>query len=211
MFHNRTDAGKKLAEALSGLKNARPVVITIPRGGLPVGAAIAAALDAPLDIALAKKIGHPLNREFAIGAVSPEHLIVEKPQGISGAYLEDEVQRLRKTLESRHALFYKKVKPLSLTGRTVILTDDGMATGNTLRVTAKLIASAQPEKVVVAVPVGPPESVRRLEEMDEVDEVICLETPHDFMAVGQYYKEFPQVTDQTALVILEKNRARIPD
>lgn len=203
MFRNRTEAAYLLAGELLKYKGKPVVVMAIPRGGLPLGAIVADALHAPLDVALTKKIGHPFNREYAIGAVSRNQIVLSKPEGISQDYIDSETRRLRKTLEERHRLFHRKKSPVALKGKQVIIIDDGIATGNTLRVTIALIAAEAPDKIIVAIPVAPPEAVARLRDMDEVDEVICLETPRNFHAVGQFYEDFAAVSDEEALAIFE--------
>ena len=179
------------------------MVMAIPRGGLPLGAVVSETLEAPMDVALTKKIGHPFNKEYAIGAVSRDQIVVSQPEGISQEYIEQESERLRQSLEDRHKMFHRKKNPIPLKGKQVIVVDDGIATVNTLRVTVSLIAAEAPDKIIVAIPVAPPEAVRRLEGMPEVDEVICLETPSNFRAVGQFYEDFSAVTDQEALRIFE--------
>ena len=188
---------------------AQPVVVmAIPRGGLPLGAIVAETLNAPLEVALTKKIGHPFNREYAIGAVSRNQIVLSKPEGISQEYVDSETQRLRRKLEERHRLFHRKKNPVSLKGKQVIIIDDGIATGNTLRVTIALIAAEAPDKIIIAIPVAPPETVDRIRAMDEVDEVICLQTPRNFHAVGQFYEDFSAVSDEEALSIFEREPLR---
>lgn len=177
--------------------------MAIPRGGLPLGAIVADTLKAPLDVALTKKIGHPFNREYAIGAVSRNQTVLSRPEGISQEYIDSETGRLRKKLEERHRMFHQKKDPVPLKGKQVIIVDDGIATGNTLRVTIALIAAEAPDKIIVAIPVAPPEAADRLRAMEEVDEVICLETPRNFHAVGQFYEDFAAVSDEEALAIFE--------
>lgn len=203
MFRDRTEAGTLLAARLEHLKGVPSVVVAIPRGGLPIGAILARALGAPLDIALTKKIGHPFNKEYAIGAVSLDQLVLSKPEGISQQYIEAETSRLRASLRERFDQFYRTKAPANLKGKTIIVTDDGIATGNTLRVTVALIAASSPKAIIVAIPVAPPGAVEKLEAMPEVQEVICLETPYDFYAVGQFYEDFRPVSDQEALEIFE--------
>jgi predicted phosphoribosyltransferase len=178
--------------------------MAIPRGGLPLGAIVADALQAPLEVALTKKIGHPFNREYAIGAVSRNQVVLSKPVGISQSYIDSETIRLRKKLEERHRLFHRKKNPVPLKGKQVIIIDDGIATGNTLRVTIALISAESPAKIIVAIPVAPPEAVERLRDMAEVAEVICLNTPRNFHAVGQFYEDFAAVSDDEALAIFER-------
>lgn len=208
MFSNRTEAGYLLAQELLKYRGNPVVVMAIPRGGLPLGAVVAKALDAPLEVALTKKIGHPFNREYAIGAVSRDQIVLSNPEGISQAYIEKETARLRQSLEERHRLFHRYREPVPVKGKHVIIIDDGIATGNTLRVTVALIAAGDPAKIIVAIPVAPAEAQERLRAMPEVHEVICLETPRDFHAVGQFYEDFRAVSDEEALEIFE---ASIPD
>ncbi len=204
MFRNRTEAGYLLAGELLKYKGNPVVVMAIPRGGLPLGAIVADALQAPLEVALTKKIGHPFNREYAIGAVSRNQVVLSKPEGISQSYIDSETIRLRKKLEERHRLFHRKKRPVPLKGKQVIIIDDGIATGNTLRVTIALISAEAPDKIIVAIPVAPPEAVERLSDLPEVDEVICLERPRNFRAVGQFYEDFAAVSDEEALAIFER-------
>jgi predicted phosphoribosyltransferase len=209
MFSNRTEAGYLLAQELLKYKGKPVVVMAIPRGGLPLGAIVARTLEAPLEVALTKKIGHPFNREYAIGAVSRDQMVLSNPEGISREYIESETARLRRALEQRHGMFYRHRDPVPVKGKHVIIIDDGIATGNTLRVTVALIAAGGPEKIIVAIPVAPAEACDRLKSMAEVDEVICLETPWDFHAVGQFYEDFRAVSDEEALGIFEGDS--IPD
>ncbi|MFZ9003670.1 MAG: phosphoribosyltransferase [Robiginitalea sp.] len=204
MFRNRTEAGYLLAGELLKYKGEPLVVMAIPRGGLPLGAIVADALQAPLEVALTKKIGHPFNREYAIGAVSRNQVVLSKPVGISQSYIDSETIRLRRKLEERHRLFHRKKNPVPLKGKQVIIIDDGIATGNTLRVTIALISAESPAKIIVAIPVAPPEAVERLRDMAEVAEVICLNTPRNFHAVGQFYEDFAAVSDEEALAIFER-------
>lgn len=205
MFKDRIDAAQQLAERLNSYKNKEPkVVLAIPRGGLPLGAIIAKALKAELDVALSKKIGHPYNKEYAIGAVSLESVILNKELDIPKAYIEEETKRIRETLKSRQNQYYKHRNRQKLKDRVIIIVDDGIATGNTIRATAELVSGQNPKKVIVAVPVAPESAIRRLESSDHIDEVVCLLTPSDFRAVGQYYKNFDQVSDREAIQILEE-------
>ena len=209
MFKDRIDAGTQLAEKLLAFKSQNVVVLAIPRGGLPLGAIVAKALNAPLDVALTKKIGHPYNKEYAIGAVSLENIILSDAIGVTKGYIEEETVRLRKKLKERHKQYYKNNEPQSLKDKTVIIIDDGIATGNTILVTIELVNMQNPDKIIVAIPVAPPSTVRKLEASPEVDEVICLETPYNFHAVGQVYQEFFQVSDQEALNLLEESNENI--
>ncbi|AKA34273.1 phosphoribosyltransferase [Flagellimonas lutaonensis] len=206
MFKDRTDAALQLAEKLSPYKSHKGniVVLAIPRGGLPLGAIVAKALDAPLDVALSKKLGHPYNREYAIGAVSLENVVLNEAVGVTKSYIVEESERVRKKLRKRHDQYYKNRFPRDLKGKTVIIVDDGIATGNTIKVTAQLVHGQKPKKTVVAIPVAPPSAVKNLEDSEYIDEVVCLNTPRNFHAVGQYYEEFGQVSDTEAMQLLEE-------
>lgn len=207
MFRDRIDAGIQLADRLKEYKNQEVVVLAIPRGGLPVGAIVAKALKAPLDVALSKKIGHPYHKEYAVGAVSMEDIILTDAKGISKEYLEEETARIRKKLKAREAQYYQNRKPRPLKGKTVIIIDDGIATGNTLLVTVDLVRHQKPDKIVVAIPVAPESGILKLKSNPNVDEVICLQVPHYFQAVGQFYEAFEQVTDEEAIRILEETHS----
>ncbi len=205
MFNDRIDAGLQLAIKLQKFKNKNAVIMAIPRGGLPIGSIIAKALNVPLDVALTKKIGHPYQTEYAIGAISLEDVILTNAHGISQSYIDDATLRIRKKLKERYDQYYEHRFPEKLKDKTVIIVDDGIATGNTLMATVGLIHKQMPAKIVIAIPVAPGSAIQKLEAMPEVDEVICLETPNDFQAVGQFYEEFDQVSDQEAIRWLEES------
>ncbi|MDX1315597.1 MAG: phosphoribosyltransferase family protein, partial [Eudoraea sp.] len=208
-YQNRNDAGKQLAEALGEYQGQDTVILAIPRGGLPIGAEVATALKAPLDVALTKKIGHPLHREYAIGAVSLESVILSETESIPKAYIEEETARIQEVLRERQDQYYQNRKPMSLRGKVVIVVDDGIATGNTLRATVQLVSKQKPDKIIVAIPVAPPQAIHMLEAQAEVDRVICLATPYNFRAVGQFYLHFYQVSDEEAIRILEEANREI--
>lgn len=205
MFKDRIDAGLQLAKKLNSYKDKKHVVVlAIPRGGLPLGAIVAKTLNAKLDVALSKKIGHPFNKEFAIGAVSLNNIIMDDNTEISIGYIEKETKRLREKLQKRHNQYFKNRSPLNLKDKIVIIIDDGIATGNTIRVTAQLIYEQKPEKIVIAIPVAPKLTVQKLRATSYIDEVVCLETPFNFQAVGQFYMNFDQVSDEEAIKILDE-------
>ena len=204
MFQDRTDAGIQLAEKLTFYKDQDVVVLAIPRGGLPLGAIVAKALNAPLDVALIKKIGHPNNKEYAIGAVSLESLITSDTLNIPKSYIEEETSWIRELLKKRYQQYYKNGKPHDLKNKVVILVDDGIATGNTLLVTVELVFKQKPKSIVVAIPVAPHSSINKVENSPYVNEVICLQMPHNFRAVGQFYEEFDTVSDEEAIQILQE-------
>lgn len=204
LYENRTDAGKQLAERLIRYQGRDVLVLAIPRGGLPIGAEVAKALNVPLDVALTKKIGHPYQREYAIGAVSLDSVIVSETETIPRAYVEEETTRIRKVLQKRQDQYYKNRKALSLKDKVVIVVDDGIATGNTLMATVQLVAKQSPAQIIVGIPVAPRQAIRMLEALPEIDEVLCLATPSDFRAVGQFYLHFYQVSDEEATRILDE-------
>lgn len=205
MFRDRAEAGLLLAEKLKNYshhKNA--VIVAIPRGGLPIGYVIAKQLQLPLEVVLSKKIGHPLHKEFAIGAVTLSNRVLsEAANDVSNAYLDDETTRIRSLLKQRHDLYYGTNTPLSLKNKIVILVDDGVATGHTLISSIQIIEEQKPAQIIVALPVGPPSVIKRLQNMPYVNQTICLLTPLNFQAVGQFYEEFNQVSDDEVISLLK--------
>lgn len=204
MFKDRTDAALQLAERLINYKGQDIVVMAIPKGGLPLGAIIAKALNAPLDVALSKKIGHPYNKEYAIGAVSLENMVLTNDHGVAKSYITEETERIRKKLQSRFEMYHRNRAPISLKDKIIIIVDDGIATGNTIKVTAQLVQNQDPLKIIVAVPVAPRGAIQNLQDSKYIDEVVCLITPHNFHAVGQFYSEFEQVSEEEATALLEQ-------
>lgn len=201
MFKDRKQAGLLLASYLKGYKNDKDVVVlAIPRGGVIPGDTIAKILNVPLEILLVKKIGHPSNKECAIGAVSMENRIMTDSYGVSDAYIESETKKVREKMRAQYQLFFGNRKTINLKNKKVIIVDDGIATGNTLMLVIKVVKNANPNKIIVAVPVAPPETLATLKSI--VDEVVCIETPYNFNAVGQYYHHFPQVEDETVVQLL---------
>jgi len=203
MFIDRIDAGLQLAEKLMKFKDEDVVVLAIPRGGLPLGAIVAKALTAPLDVCLTKKIGHPFNKEYAIGAVSLQGTILMDGIEVPKDYIEAETSRIRQKLKKRQDQYYKERSPVNLKKKMVIVIDDGIATGNTILATIDLLEKQKPDKIVVAVPVAPHSAIQKLKDNPNVNEVICLDTPRNFRAVGQFYEKFDQVVDAEAIQLLE--------
>lgn len=199
-YKDRIDAAKRLVRLLSKYKDQDGVVLAIPRGGVPLGAYIAKELNFPLDILLVKKIGHPANSEYAIGAVSLENEIINDSVDVPSAYLESEIARIRESLKQRYRRFVGDRKPISIERKIVIVVDDGIATGNTIIAGVKMLRKHHPGKIVVAVPVAPPQVVGKMNDL--ADEFICPETPSDFYGVGQYYFDFSEVTDDDVLKLL---------
>lgn len=203
MFEDRNDAGSQLAILLAKYKDEEVIVLAIPRGGLPIGASVAKFLNAPLDVVLTKKIGHPNNKEYAIGAVSLENIILSNSMVFDKNYIDRETERIRKSLKERYKQYYKNRSPLNLQKKTVIIVDDGIATGNTLLATIALVHKQKPSKIIIAIPVAPPSAIYKISNLEHVEEVICILQPDNFRAVGQFYKNFEEVTDQKAIQILD--------
>ena len=209
MFKDRQDAGRRLSLALEKFRAPRPAILGLPRGGVVVGAEVARALDGDLDVVLVKKLRAPGNPELALGAVSEDGRAYWNREvtgliGVAETYLQEEVAERRAELASQQRR-YRAVRPrIPLTGRTVILVDDGLATGATMIAAVQATALAQPARLIVAVPVSPPEVARRIGEMEQVTEFICLDTPWGFQGVGQFYDDFTQVEDETVIEILKE-------
>ncbi|AHM61245.1 phosphoribosyl transferase domain-containing protein [Flammeovirgaceae bacterium 311] len=204
MFNDRKEAGQALADQLRKYQQEDGVVLAIPRGGVPIGHEIAEALDWPLDVALSKKIGHPTNKEFAIGAVSLNGYVINHDIPVSRDYIETEIARVRETLRNNYHIYLHGQDPLILTNKTVIITDDGVATGHTLLSVIDLIRKDKPRKLIVAVPVSAREAIRKIEQ--QADDVVCLIVPNEFRAVGQFYQDFNQVEDQEVADLLHNRR-----
>jgi predicted phosphoribosyltransferase len=207
MFKNREEAAFVLAKELIKYKGTEAVVVSIPRGGVPIGMQLAKELKLPLEVVLSKKIGHPLNKEFAIGAVTLDGVVLNDiAQDISEEYIKNEIARIRDLLKQRQEAFYGNVKPLSLSGKTVILVDDGAATGSTLLSCVSLLQKQLPKKIVVAIPVAPPSVCKKIEQSKLVDSLICVLKPYNFSAVGQFYSNFNQVSNEAVIAMLKSFR-----
>lgn len=201
-YIDRYDASLKLISLLEKFKKDKSVVLAIPRGGVPIGYYIARTFHFPLDLLLAKKIGHPSNKELAIGAVSLEDEIIDDYPYISRDYIEDQILEIRESLKQRYKKFLGNRSPIDLKNKTVIIVDDGIATGNTLMAAIKMIRRKLPKKIVIAVPVSPTDSARKIKA--EVDEFICPLITSDFVGVGAYYLDFTQVTDEEVVLIMNE-------
>lgn len=206
-FSDRRDAGRRLAEAFEGRQLDRPVVLGLPRGGVPVAAELARALGAPLDVLVVRKLGLPRQPEVAMGAIG-EHGArvlnddVLRSGGVSDEQLAAVERRERAELESRVTRFRAGSPAVDLTGRTAVIVDDGVATGATARVACIVARELGAASVILATPVGAPDSIAEIAAMPEVDEVVCLSTPRGFMAVGMHYLDFSQTTDDEVRAIL---------
>ncbi|MBI3909445.1 MAG: phosphoribosyltransferase [Armatimonadetes bacterium] len=213
-FEDRREAGKALEEALLPYRDEHPIVLAVPRGGVVVGDEVARALEAPLDVIVARKLGAPGQPELAIGAVvsgePPIHVLNEdlvRLLAVPDWYINEEAQHQEEEIRRRLTRFRGDRPALDLSGRTVILVDDGIATGYTLRAAIQAIRRQQPARLVVAVPVAPPETVEALH--PEVDALVYLETPSPFYAVGVWYIEFSQVSDDEVAAILAGRTAEV--
>lgn len=205
-FEDRAQAGQKLARALGRLDTKETVVLGIPRGGVVVAQYLARELNTPLDIILARKIGAPANPEFAIGAVGEDgHVYLNQEYarraGADEAYVEEEKKHQMAEIKRRAALFRKVHPKIPLKDRTVIVTDDGVATGATFEAALWSVRSEKPRKLIAAIPVGPEDTLRRLGK--HADELVCLRMPETFYALSQFYLRFEQVDDQQVLDILQ--------
>lgn len=202
IYTNRQDASLKLISLLDKFKKDKCVILAIPRGGVPIGYYIARKFHFPMDLLLTKKIGHPLNKEVAIGAVSLENEIIDDYPYISKGYIDDQILEIREALKKRYEKFVCNRTPLNVKNKTVIIVDDGIATGNTLLAAIKMIRGKSPKKIVVAVPVAPTDSAQKIG--DNVDEFICPLITDDFIGVGGYYMDFSQVSDEEVVQFMNK-------
>jgi len=205
IFTDRRDAGRRLANQLGQYASPDTIILAVPRGGVVVGFEVAMALCAKLDVVIPRKIGAPQQPELGIGAVAGDDVSVLDLQSIrylevSDRYLEEEMQRQREEIVRRRRVYRDDAPFPDLSGKIVILVDDGIATGYTIRAAAREIRAHRPSKLILAVPVAPPETVYNLKE--EVDELIVLETPTPFFAVGAWYEHFDQTTDQEVIDLL---------
>jgi predicted phosphoribosyltransferase len=210
LFDNRIDAGRKLAEALTDYQeDPNVIVLALPRGGVPVAHQVAESLDAPMDIFLVRKLGLPGHEELAMGAIASGDVCVLNESVIAQLDNPDEVideviEKERKELERREQAFRGDRPAPELEGRTVILVDDGLATGASMRAAVSGLRARNPQKIVVAVPTASPETCEQFE--NEVDEVVCAVTPQPFFGIGYWYDDFSQTTDEEVRQILEKAR-----
>ena len=212
MFSDRRAAGRRLAAALEHLKDTPElVVMAIPRGGVVVGAEVAIALGAELDVVIPRKIGAPGNPELAMGAIAGDGALVLNENvvarlGIDSAYIEREKNRQLQEIQRRREAYLNGRSGTDVSGKTVVLVDDGLATGSTALAAARALRRQDPARIILAVPVAPSETVTRFR--SEVDEIVCLETPAFFQAVGQFYGDFGQTTDDEVVRILSEAHAR---
>jgi predicted phosphoribosyltransferase len=205
-FRNRGDGGRQLGERMKGRELRDPLVLAIPRGGVATGLALARELGAELDVVLSRKLRAPFQPEYAIGAIAEDgHVTLNPDAGAAGAseeYLEEEKRHQLGEIARRKKLFRAARPAAPIEGRSVIVTDDGIATGSTMIAALQAVRAQKPHELIMAVPVAPPE---RLEHMRHLcDEVVCLLAPEDFYAVGQFYEEFNTVEDEEVVRMLRE-------
>ena len=208
-FRNRADAGRKLAAALAAYKDERPVVLALPRGGVPVAAEVAAALDAPLDLVLVRKLGVPIQPELAMGAVvdGTAPIVVRNEDvirltGVSEEDIEAVCAEELAEIERRRGRYLGTRARVDIAGRVAIVVDDGIATGATTRAALRALRLRSSKKLILAVPVAPTETLAAMRE--EADDVVCLEDYVDFGAIGFFYADFRQVSDNEVIAALKK-------
>jgi len=208
VFIDRIDAAQRLAEALAPYRGQNPLVLAIPRGAVPMGNVIAAALGGELDVVLVKKLRAPFSPEFAVGAIDESGWAYVAPHareaGADAAYLAREQQAQLALLRQRRAQYTPARAPIDPAGRVAIVIDDGLATGATMIAALHSVRAKQPRRLVCAVPVAAPESLDAVAAY--AAEVVCLQTPIDFHAVGQFYRSFTQVEDEAVIAVLAESR-----
>ena len=210
MFADRIDAAQQLARALAKYRGQHPLVLAIPRGAVPMADVIARALDGEVDLVLVRKLHAPGAPEFAIGAVDESGWTYLAPHAASrahAAYVEEQKELQMRELQRRRDVYTPGRSRIAAAGRIAIVVDDGLATGATMVAALHAVRQQAPARLVCAVPVGAPESVRLVQ--DHADEVVCLETPRHFAAVSLWYGSFPQLEDEEVVMLL-RNRASSP-
>jgi len=207
LLKDRSQAGLLLSKKLNKYKHTNTIILAVPRGGVPVGNSLAKNLHLPLDIILSKKIGHPYNKEFAIGAVSQDSIIIDHDNKIPQKYIDAEIIRLQEVLRGKYEYYRGTQKPLDIEDKNVILVDDGIATGNTLLASIAMLRKKNPAQIIVAVPVLPYEMVSVFKK--NADELVYLIASKDFSGVGSFYKLFDQVEDEEVIQILNTSNSTV--
>lgn len=212
LFDDRVDAGRKLADKLTELKSQNPVVLALPRGGVPIGYEIARALDAPLDVLVVRKLGAPMNPEYGIGAIAPGNITVLDEAAVSDLGLSrDDLKKIelkeREELNRRLKEYRGTDSMPDLKDRVVVLVDDGLATGVTARAAIKAVLEQNPKRLIVAMPVCALDALEGIRQVLRPlkDEALCLTTPYDLSSVASWYKSFDQVSDQEVVRLLRQS------
>lgn len=203
LFRNRYDAAHKLLPYLEKFQGEQGIVFAVPRGGVPLGFCIAKHYHLPLELLLTKKIGHPESDELAVGAVSLEDRIIDERYNIPSSYIEKETTHLREILQVQYKKFMGNGHSLpEVKNKNIIIVDDGVATGNTILAALKMMRKKNPKKIIVTVPVAPPETIKKLRPY--ADDFICLHSTADFFGVGQFYMDFSEVADEEVIRLLKE-------
>jgi putative phosphoribosyl transferase len=210
-FSDRVEAGKRLASALTDFAGKNGIVLAIPRGGVVVGYEIAKALSLPLDVIIPRKIGAPDNPELAIGAMTEDGTIILDDNlityiGVQRDYIKAESERQKHEIERRLKLYRQNEPYPSLKGLDVVIVDDGIATGSTMKAALASVKNRGASTVTVAVPVGPPSTIKELKK--QADRVVCLYAPEYFQAIGQFYTDFNQTTDEEVISLLKQSKQK---
>ncbi|MGE5187908.1 MAG: phosphoribosyltransferase [Betaproteobacteria bacterium] len=213
-FSNRIEAGSRLAQALKEFSGERGVVLAIPRGGVVVGYEIAQKLHLELDVIIPRKLGAPHNPELAIGAIAEDGTAILDDNliaylGVNEDYIRQESEHQKLEIKRRLKLYRQDAPPINIKGRNVLVVDDGIATGSTMKAALISLRKQGAKKVVVAVPVGPPSTINELGKM--TDKVVCLYMPEYFQAIGQFYEDFNQTSDDEVIELLRKNKHEFPN
>jgi putative phosphoribosyl transferase len=202
MFQNRSHAGKLLAAKLRKYQDVPGVILAVPRGGVPVAYEVSKQLNIPLEVVLVKKLGHPSNKEYAIGAVGLTESFLVPHESVSDYYVQTQTEKIREGLQEMKEKFMGDHEPQDLHGKTVIVIDDGIATGNTLIATIRILKKQQPGKIIVATPVVSKSAAEKIKR--EVDDFVAVLEPDTFYGVGLFYNDFTQVSDQEVIDCLNK-------
>lgn len=207
-FTSREQVAAMLAERLAAYRGQHPLVLGVPRGAVPMAGLVAEALEGDLDVVLVRKLRAEGQPEFAIGAIDESGTVFEGPHfgAVSERYVQQEIRTQLDVLRARRELYTRARPPISPTGRIVIIVDDGVATGASMLSAIHLVRVRAPRRIVVAVGVAPPDTLARLDAV--ADEVVCLQAPSDFYAVGQFYDDFSEVSDAEVVAALERATAR---
>jgi predicted phosphoribosyltransferase len=205
-FHDRTDAGKRLARLLDGMRGTDAVVLGLPRGGVPVAYEVARALDLPLDVVIVRKLGVPWHQELAMGAIGDGARVVDdatvRSLGVSADQLDAVEKREQIELAERARRFRTDRGPLDVRGKIAIIVDDGVATGATARAACQVVRAAGAARIILAAPVAPPDW--QPQRGVDAEEFVCIERPSPFFAVGQWYEDFTQTTDEQVIELLQR-------